>query len=275
MGLINEACHRFEIDDEQFIELLEGYGGDHLKRQILTALGTVIYFLADVQYKIGGSTFVNPGLRQDLPAAEQEDLRLDYEELNESVVVRLGNRTSELLNMPNNLRERFITRMLELSNVHRAEFITRMRRFEVSARADGGPQIGDIMNISRALEEYIGSRFVPPPWRPYLEFGGSDLWKKKDLMEVDDSEEAMARQSALEDDLAEAYRLDSLRRRIVWRLRDGADEARIRAEFEAADAMEAEADRLKLLRWMVALQFLQQSMHEALTEPMQGRLNPG
>lgn len=45
MALINEACHRFEIDDEQFIELLEGYGGDHLKRRILTALGTVIYFL--------------------------------------------------------------------------------------------------------------------------------------------------------------------------------------------------------------------------------------
>ena len=35
------------------------------------------------------------------------------------------------------------------------------------------------MNISPALEEYIGTRFVPPPRRPYLEFGGSDLEEER------------------------------------------------------------------------------------------------
>ena len=131
LGLIKDACRGYEMDEEQFIELLEAYGGDHLKTQILTALGTVVYYLdqarvegsgrlmADVQYKIGGSTFVHPGLRQYLPAAEQEDLRLYYEESNESMVVRLADRPSELLNMPNNLKEPFITRMMELSNVRR------------------------------------------------------------------------------------------------------------------------------------------------------------
>ena len=125
----------------------------------------------------------------------------------------------------------------------------RIRRFEVLARGDGGPQVGDIMNISRALEEYIGSRFVPPPWRPYLDFGGSDLEEERfhGPMEVDDSEEAVLHQAALEDDLAEVYRVDALRRRNVQRLRDGAEDVRIRAEFEAADAMEDQADRLEIL----------------------------
>ena len=115
------------------------------------------------------------------------------------MVVRLADRTSELLNMPNNLKEPFITRMMELSNVRRAEFMTRMRRFEVSARAHDGPRIGGIMNISRALEEYIGTRFVPPPWRPYLEFGGSDLEEERfhGPMTVNDCEEAVARQSTI------------------------------------------------------------------------------
>ena len=62
--------------------------------------------------------------------------------------------------MPYNL-EPFIARMMEPTNVCRAWFM--MRRFEVSARRDGGPQVGDVMNISRALEDYIASRFVPPP----------------------------------------------------------------------------------------------------------------
>ena len=69
----------------------------------MTALGTVLYYreqgrdeeadglMCDVQYKVGGSTFVHLYLRHYLPDAEQEDLRLFYEELNESVVVRLGN----------------------------------------------------------------------------------------------------------------------------------------------------------------------------------------
>ena len=164
-------------------------------------------------------------------------------------MVRLVHRTSELLNMPNNLQEPFIQRMMQLSNVRRAEFLTRMRRFEVSARAHGSPQIGDIMNISRALEEYIGTRFVPPPWRPYLDFGGSDLEEERfhGPMEVDDSEEAMARQSANEDQLAEAYRIDALRNRTVRRLRDRADQARIRGMFEEADGMELEADNLEYL----------------------------
>ena len=69
--------------------------------------------------------------------------------------------------------------------------MARMRRFEVSARAHDGPHIGDIMNISRALEEYIGTRYVPPPSSPYLDFGGSDLEEERfhGPMEVDDSEE--------------------------------------------------------------------------------------
>ena len=165
------------------------------------------------------------------------------------MVVRLSDRTSELLNMPNNLKEPFISRMMELSNVRIAEFMTRMRRFEVSARAHDGPQIGDIMNISRALEEYIGTRFVPPPWRPYLAFGGSDLEEERfhGTMTVDDCEGAVARQSANEDQLAEAYRMDALRRRTVQRLRDGAEEARDRAEFGAAESMELQADSLEFL----------------------------
>ena len=111
--------------------------------------------------------------------------------------------TSELLNMPANLREPFITRMMELTNVRRAEFMTRMRRFEVSARGEDGPQVGDVINISRALEEYIGTRFVPPPWRPHLDFGGSDLEEERfhGPMEVEDSEEAVRQQAAMEDDL--------------------------------------------------------------------------
>ena len=175
----------------------------------MTALGTVMYYheqgrdedanrlMCGVQYKVGGSTFVHIYLRHYLPNAEREDLRLYYEELNESMVVRLGNRTSELLNMPANLREPFITRMMELTNVRRAEFMTKMRRFEVPARGEDGPQVGDVINISRALEEYIGTRFVPPPWRPHLDFGGSDLG--------------------------------------------------VRAEFDAAEAMDAEADLLGVM----------------------------
>ena len=164
-------------------------------------------------------------------------------------MVRLGNRTSELLNMPANLREPFITRMMELTNVRRAEFMTRMRRFEVSARGEDGPQVGDVINISRALEEYIGTRFVPPPWRPHLDFGGSDLEEERfhGPMEVEDSEEAVRQQAAMEDDLAEAYRMDAIRNRTIQRLRDGAEEARIRAEFDAAEAMDAEADLLGVM----------------------------
>ena len=64
-------------------------------------------------------------------------------------------------------------------------------------------------------------------------------------MEVDDSEEAVARQSANEDQLAEASRVDALRQRTARRLRDRAEAARIRAEFEEADAMEREADNLE------------------------------
>ena len=67
---------------------------------------------------------------------------------------------------------------MELTSVRRAEFLTKMRRFEVAARGTGR-QIGDIMHISRALEEYSGARFVPPPWRPYLEYGGSDLEEER------------------------------------------------------------------------------------------------
>ena len=66
-------------------------------------------------------------------------------------------------------------------------------------------------------------------------------------MQVDDSEEAVARQSANEDQLAEAYRMDALRNRAVRRLRDRADEARIRGMFEEADGMELEADNLEYL----------------------------
>ena len=66
LGLIKDACRRYEMDEEQFIELLDAYGGYHLKTQILTGLGTVVYYLdqarvqdsgrlmADAQYKIGG-----------------------------------------------------------------------------------------------------------------------------------------------------------------------------------------------------------------------------
>ena len=75
LGAISEACDKFGVEPQLFCELLEAYGGDHLKRQILTALATVIHYLrygrdeeagrlmADVQYKVGGSTFVNLGLR--------------------------------------------------------------------------------------------------------------------------------------------------------------------------------------------------------------------
>ena len=261
MELINAACDKYDMDVDQFVELLEGYGGDHLKRQILTALGTVMYYhdqgrdeeanrlMCDVQYKVGGSTFVHLHLRDYLPDAERQDLRLYYEELNESVVVRLVNRTSELLKMPDNLKEPFITRLMELSNPRRAEFMTRMRRFEVSARAGGDPPVGNVMNISRALEEYIGTRFVPPCWRPYLEFDGSDLEGERfhGPMEVDDSEETVRQQAAMEDGLAEAYRMDAIRNRTIRRLRDRAEQARIRAEFEEADAMEDEADLLGVL----------------------------
>ena len=248
LALITNACTKYDMDAEQFCELLEGYGGDHLKRQIMTALGTVMYYheqgrdedanrlMCDVQYKVGGSTFVHIYLQHYLPNAEREDLRLYYEELNESMVVRLGNRTSELLNM-------------ELTNVRRAEFMTKMRRFEVSARGEDGPQVGDVINISRALKEYIGTRFVPPPWRPHLDFGGSDLEEERfhGPMEVEDSEEAVRQQAAMEDDLAEAYRMDAIRNRTIQRLRDGAEEARIRAEFDAAEAMDAEADLLGVM----------------------------
>ena len=41
--------------------------------------------------------------------------------------------------------------------------------------------------------------------------------------------------------------MDALRRRTVHRLRDGAEEARARAEFEAADGMELQADTLEYL----------------------------
>ena len=261
LELINSACTKYDMDAEQFCELLEGYGGDHLKRQIMTALGTVMHYheqgrdedanrlMCDVQYKVGGSTFVHIYLRHYLPNAEREDLRLYYEELNESMVVRLGNRTSELLNMPANLREPFITRMMELTNVRRAEFMTKMRRFEVSARGEDGPQVGDVISIPRALEKYIGTRFVPPPWRPHLDFGGSDLEEERSNgpMEVEDSEEAVRQQAAMEDDLAEAYRVDAIRNRTIQRLRDGAEEARVRAEFDAAEAMDAEADLLGVM----------------------------
>ena len=261
LELITSACTKYDMDAEQFCELLEGYGGDHLKRQIMTALGTVMHYheqgrdedanrlMCDVQYKVCGSTFVHIYLRHYLPNAEREDLRLCYEELNESMVVRLGNRTSELLNMPANLREPFITRMMELTNVRRAEFMTKMRRFEVSARGEDGPQVGDVISISRALEEYIGTRFVPPPWRPHLDFGGSDLEEERfhGPMEVEDSEEAVRQQAAMEDDLAEAYRVDAIRNRTIRRLRDGAEEARVRAEFDAAEAMDAEADLLGVM----------------------------
>ena len=203
LGLITSACTKYDMEAEQFCELLEGYGGDHLKRQIMTALGTVMYYheqgrdedanrlMCDVQYKVGGSTFVHIYLRHYLPN----------------------------------------------------------RRFEVSARGEDGPQVGDIMNISRALEEFFGTRFVPPPWRPYLDFGGSDLEEERfhGPMEVEDSEEAVRRQAAMEDDLAEAYRVDAIRNRTIQRLRDGAEEARVRAEFDAAEAMDAEADLLGVM----------------------------
>ena len=54
---------------------------------------------------------------------------------------------------------------------------------------------------------------VPPPWRPYLDFGGSDLEEERfhGPIEVDDSEETVAQQSANENGLAEAYRVDALR----------------------------------------------------------------
>lgn len=259
--MIKDARRRFEINADLFFELLESYGSDRMKKQIVIALGTVLHYLdygrheesgrlmADVQYKVGGSTFVNQGLRQYFPEAEREDLRLYYEELDESMVRKLCRRTAELLNMPPELIEAFITRMMELSNARRAEFMTRLRRFEVSARGDGCPQIGDIMNISRALEEYIGTRFVPPPWRPYLDFGGSDLEEERfhGPMEVDDSEENVAQQSANENGLAEAYRVDALRRRTVERLRDRAEPARIRGMFEEADGMELQAENLEYL----------------------------
>ena len=138
---------------------------------------------------------------------------------------------------------------MELSNPRRAEFMTRMRRFEVSARGGGDPPVGNVMNISRALEEYIGTRFVPPCWRAYLEFDGSDLEGERfhGPMEVNDSEETVRQQAAMEDGLAEAYRMDAIRNRTIRRLREEAEQARIRAEFEEADAMEDEADLLGVL----------------------------
>ena len=62
LELITSACTKYDMDAEQFCELLEGYGGDHLKRQMMTALGTVMYYheqgrdedanrlMCDVQY---------------------------------------------------------------------------------------------------------------------------------------------------------------------------------------------------------------------------------
>ena len=32
LELITSACTKYDMDAEQFCELLEGYGGDHLKR---------------------------------------------------------------------------------------------------------------------------------------------------------------------------------------------------------------------------------------------------
>ena len=191
LKVIKEACKRFEIAEALLLELLESYGGDHLKRQIVTALGTVLYYsdygrdqeccrlMADLQYTVGGSTFVYPGLRQYLPAAEQEDLRLYYEELNESMVMKLSKKTSELLKLPPELREPFVTRMMELSNVRRAEFMTRLRRFQVSARGDGSPQIGDIMNISRAMEDYTARDLFLHPGGPIWTLV-EVIWKRKD-----------------------------------------------------------------------------------------------
>ena len=95
--------------------------------------------MADVQYKVGATTFVNPVIRRYLPAAEQEHLRLYYEELNESMVIRSVNRTSDLFTIPLNLREGFVTRLMEIDSTRRAEFMMKMRRFEVSAQSDGGP----------------------------------------------------------------------------------------------------------------------------------------
>ena len=84
--------------------------------------------------------------------------------------------------------------------------------------------------------------------RVSLDFGGSDLEERfHGPMEVDEGEEATAQQSANEDGLAEAYRLDAIRRRTVSNLLQGVDEARIRGMFEEADAMELEADNLEYL----------------------------
>ena len=82
-------------------------------------------------------------------------------------------------------------------------------------------------------------------------FGGSDLEEERfhGPVEVEDSEEAVRQQAAMEDDLAEAYRVDAIRNRTIRRLRDGAEEARVRAEFDAAEAMDAEADLLGVMWW--------------------------
>ena len=64
---------------------------------------------------------------------------------------------------------------------------------------------------------------------------------------MDQSAEMVAQQNVQEDQLAEAYRVDALRRRTVQRLRDSAEEARIRGMFEEADGMELQADNLEYL----------------------------
>ena len=82
-----------------------------------------------------------------------------------------------------------------------------------------------------------------------MDFGGSDLEEERfrGPIKVDDSEEVMAQQSANENELAEAYRLDALRRRTVERLRDRPEHPRICGMFEEADGVELQADNLEYL----------------------------